>query len=128
MSPFKEQTQCSVCALVQFRTKKNECRRCRTRLPEPQTEAAHPLTSGRPLQEPAGGNPPRGLIQPLQETIRLAVLDALDKCQGNVVLAAKYLGMGKTTLYRYLRKWGRASSCKQPVALISGQNENRPNI
>ena len=125
MSSFKEQTQCSICALVQFRTKKNECRRCRSALPERLPAAAHPVAVA---QERVTGNPQNGLIQPLQETIRVAVLDALDKCQGNVVLAAKCLGVGKTTLYRYLRKWGRVSSCKQPAALINEHNETRPTI
>jgi hypothetical protein len=57
------------------------------------------------------------MIPPLEETIRRAVLDALDKCEGNVMLAAKCLKVGKTTLYRYLRLWGWTSPRAQAAVL-----------
>lgn len=48
---------------------------------------------------------PNGVVTPLQEVIDRAVLEALTKCHGNVVLTAKLLGVGKTTLYRWIKEW-----------------------
>jgi Bacterial regulatory protein, Fis family len=43
---------------------------------------------------------PLAVILPLNEVKRRAVCDALDKCGGNYPLAARLLGLGKTTVYR----------------------------
>jgi hypothetical protein len=69
---------------------------------------------------------PQGMIPPLDETVRRAVLDAVDKCDGNVMLAAKCLGVGKTTLYRYLRLWGWISPYRKAAALIREPGDNGP--
>jgi transcriptional regulator of acetoin/glycerol metabolism len=47
---------------------------------------------------------PVGTILPLDEVKRRAIVDALDKCQGNYRLAARLLGIGKTTVYRMARQ------------------------
>jgi transcriptional regulator of acetoin/glycerol metabolism len=105
---MREQTQCASCDLVQFRTKTNSCRRCRTPLPErPPVRDLKPEPPAIEIPvQPPRCTVPLGVILPLEETVRRAVLDAVDKCEGNILLAAKYLGVGKTTVYRYLRDWG----------------------
>lgn len=37
---------------------------------------------------------------------RLAILDALDRNHGSHAKAARELGIGRTTLWRCLKKWG----------------------
>jgi hypothetical protein len=105
----RERTQCANCDLVQFRTKRNACRRCRAPLPErqplPELKLEAPLHE-TPALKRAPCTAPLGMIPPLEDTVRRAVLDALDKCEGNVLLAAKCLAIGKNTVYRYLRRWG----------------------
>ena len=49
---------------------------------------------------------PSGTILPLHEVRRLAVTDAIDKCGGNYVLAAKMLEVGRTTIYRWVHTHG----------------------
>ena len=46
---------------------------------------------------------PSGFILPLDEVMHRVVIDAIDKCGGNYLLAAKMLGIGKTTIYRWVR-------------------------
>jgi transcriptional regulator of acetoin/glycerol metabolism len=46
---------------------------------------------------------PLGAILPLEEVKRRVIVDALDKCSGNYLLAAHLLGIGKTTIYRMVR-------------------------
>lgn len=46
---------------------------------------------------------PAGIILPWDEMKRRALCDALDKCGGNHLLAARRLGLGKTTVYRMAR-------------------------
>jgi hypothetical protein len=43
---------------------------------------------------------PFGIIVPWEEVERRVICDALDKCGGNYLLAARLLGIGRTTLYR----------------------------
>jgi transcriptional regulator of acetoin/glycerol metabolism len=38
----------------------------------------------------------------LEDVKRRAIMDALETCDGDVVLAAKKLGIGRSTLYQYL--------------------------
>lgn len=124
---MKEQTQCANCGLVQFRTRRNACRRCRARLPElqPETEIK---PDPPPVEIPAVKRPrcmvPLGMIPPLEETVRSAVLDAMDKCEGNVLLAAKFLEVGKTTLYRYLRRWGWTSPYTRAASGVKETEES----
>jgi transcriptional regulator of acetoin/glycerol metabolism len=46
---------------------------------------------------------PFGIIFPLDQVKRRAIVDVLDKCGGNHVLAAQLLGIGKTTIYQMAR-------------------------
>jgi len=48
---------------------------------------------------------PLGVILPLDEVKRRAIVDALDKCGGNYLLTARLLGIGKTTVYRMARQY-----------------------
>jgi DNA-binding NtrC family response regulator len=41
-------------------------------------------------------------IVTLAEVKRRAIFEALDKCDGDATLAAKHLGIAKTTVYRFL--------------------------
>jgi two-component system response regulator HydG len=47
-----------------------------------------------------------GLILPLAELERKAILDTLHQLNGNKQMAAQMLGIGKTTLYRKLKEYG----------------------
>ena len=53
---------------------------------------------------------PLGTILPLSEVKRRVIVDALDKCGGNYLLAAHLLGIGRTTIYRM----GRMYRYQQP--------------
>jgi transcriptional regulator of acetoin/glycerol metabolism len=46
---------------------------------------------------------PLGAILPLEEVKRRVIVDALDKCAGNYLLAARLLGIGRTTIYRMVK-------------------------
>ncbi len=48
-------------------------------------------------------------IRPLAETEREAILSALQVLKGDKLLAARLLGIGKTTLYRKLKQYGQLS-------------------
>jgi transcriptional regulator of acetoin/glycerol metabolism len=48
---------------------------------------------------------PLGTILPLGELKRQVIVDALDKCGGNYLLAAHLLGIGRTTIYRISRMY-----------------------
>jgi two-component system response regulator HydG len=45
-------------------------------------------------------------IRPIAELERNAILDSIRKLKGDKLLAAKLLGIGKTTLYRKLKEYG----------------------
>jgi DNA-binding IclR family transcriptional regulator len=45
-------------------------------------------------------------IKPLELTVKLAILQAIEEAGFNVPLAARGLRVGKGTVYRYLRDWG----------------------
>jgi transcriptional regulator of acetoin/glycerol metabolism len=53
----------------------------------------------QPIREPVGD------IVPLDEVKRRTIVDAIDKCGGNYRLAARFLGIGKTTVYRMARQY-----------------------
>lgn len=48
-------------------------------------------------------------MRPLEETEREEYVRALIACNGDVCAAAKVLGIGKTTFYRHLKRWGFAA-------------------
>ena len=47
---------------------------------------------------------PHGVVVPWSDVKRRAIADALDQCGGNRLLAARSLGIGKTTVDRIARK------------------------
>ena len=77
---------------------------------------AHP--SG-PASEGDGRSPEPGKILPLAEVEKQTILRALERLNGDKVMTARMLGIGKTTLYRKLKEYGMSGS------LISGPATNR---
>jgi two-component system response regulator HydG len=52
---------------------------------------------------------PSGLrVTPLAEVERRAILSTIDQLNGDKLLAARLLGIGKTTLYRKLKEYETA--------------------
>ena len=66
---------------------------------------------------------PSGIILPFHEVRHRAVIDALDKCGGNYMLAAKMLGIGRTTIYRWARIYGYECRKDQAAALQAATTE-----
>ena len=52
-----------------------------------------------------GNKPPSGAIIPIAELERQTILNALAQVNGDKMLAARLLGIGKTTLYRKLKEY-----------------------
>ena len=50
----------------------------------------------------------RAPVMPLAQLEKQAILDTLHKLNGDKLLAARLLGIGKTTLYRKLKEYGIA--------------------
>ena len=48
--------------------------------------------------------------EPLDELERKAILRAINEAGGSKIAAARLLGIGKTTLYRKLKEYGRATA------------------
>ncbi len=77
-----------------------------TILPEhlpPQIGAGDTVAGGRSSLPPALGERD---IAPLEEVERQHVRRAVEVCRGNLSRAARQLGIGRTTLYRKLRRFG----------------------
>ena len=49
---------------------------------------------------------PDNRIEPLEEVEKREILRALMYCEGNALIAARTLKIGKTTMYRKLKQWG----------------------
>jgi hypothetical protein len=62
---------------------------------------------------------PLGTILPLSEVRRRVIMDALDKCGGNYLLAAHLLGTGRTTIYRMGRMYRYQQPRMQAERLMS---------
>jgi transcriptional regulator of acetoin/glycerol metabolism len=60
---------------------------------------------------------PAGMIEPLDDVIKRKAQEALDLCYGDVIMASRLLGIGKTTYYRWLRKWEWSPILEQAKAL-----------
>ena len=61
-----------------------------------------------PNRASATDGPNNSEIAPLREIERRAILHALRETGGDKVATARLLGIGKTTLYRKLKKYGTA--------------------
>src|SRR5437764_1344502 len=53
-----------------------------------------------------GSNASRNKILPLGEVEKLAIMNALTELNGDKLMTARMLGIGKTTLYRKLKEYG----------------------
>jgi transposase len=62
---------------------------------------------------------PLGTILPSSEVNRRVIVDALDKCGGNYLLAAHRLGIGRTTIYRMGRMYRNQQPRIQAERLMS---------
>lgn len=69
------------------------------------TEEMEHIDSHQSLFTPKVTKSSSKTIFPLWQVEKNASLEAIEFCNGNVVQAAKLLGIGKTTLYRKLQKW-----------------------
>jgi two-component system response regulator HydG len=62
-------------------------------------------------------------ILPLAELEKQAILDALQQLNGDKLMTARALGIGKTTLYRKLKEYGISHWVNPPAG--SGPPANR---
>src|SRR6185312_8787166 len=65
-----------------------------------------PLRQTRLPRRESGG---AALVRPLAELEREAIFEALAQVKGDKILAARLLGIGKTTLYRKLKEYGQGA-------------------
>ena len=63
-----------------------------------------PMVVSAPAMAAAGAG--RGPVMPLAQLEKQAILETLRKLNGDKLLAARLLGIGKTTLYRKLKEYG----------------------
>ena len=68
--------------------------------------AASPCPGGGGAMLPSAGPAARGPVLPLAQLEKQAILETLRKLNGDKLLAARLLGIGKTTLYRKLKEYG----------------------
>ena len=61
----------------------------------------------------------RPAIVPLEKAKKAAILAAVKQLNGNVVLAAERLEIGKTTLYRKLKQYGAISTARSGRRLLT---------
>jgi transcriptional regulator of acetoin/glycerol metabolism len=67
---------------------------------------------------------PVEVVLPLNEVKRRVIVDALDKCDGNYALAARLLGIGKTTIYRMAKVYNYQAPTAQGKKLMKPWREN----
>jgi DNA-binding NtrC family response regulator len=58
------------------------------------------------VRSPGSAGPPASHLRTLQEVEREVIEQALRYCSGRKLEAARILGIGKTTLYEKIRKYG----------------------
>jgi two-component system response regulator HydG len=71
-----------------------------------------PLKSqhGEPAAEASAPSPQGSKILPLAEVEKQTILRTLERLNGDKVMTARMLGIGKTTLYRKLKEYGANDS------------------
>jgi DNA-binding NtrC family response regulator len=62
---------------------------------------------------------PFGMILPLSEVKGRAIVDALDRCGGNYLFAARLLGIGRSTVYRIAKTYNYQPPRIQALRLMS---------
>jgi transcriptional regulator of acetoin/glycerol metabolism len=62
------------------------------------------------LPSPGTAASAKGPVMPLAQLEKEAILETLRKLNGDKLLAARLLGIGKTTLYRKLKEYGISSA------------------
>jgi transcriptional regulator of acetoin/glycerol metabolism len=90
------------------------------RQPKTLSPAPNGFTSHIPPHGPAGHLSARP-IRPLWQLEKDAILSALEELNGDKLLAATKLGIGKTTLYRKLKKYGISVEPALAVRMLDGQ-------
>ena len=73
-----------------------------TASPAPEPTAPQAMASGVSLAPPG---PPA--IEPLWQVEKRVIEQALAQCDGNVTVAASYLGVSPSTVYRKIKQWGQ---------------------
>jgi len=123
MSEEREKVRCLKCELVQWRDREL-CRRCGVALPEPIVKIVERVVE-RIVFELSSGNDAESVPVPvLRETAatsdfptmaemeRRMILAAYQRSNRRPLLAARLLGIGKTTMYRKLREMNRRRSVR----------------
>ena len=62
----------------------------------------------------------------LDEVKRRAIVDALDRCRGNHLIAARLLSIGRTTIYRMARRYNYQPSKAAAERLVSISQRKSP--
>jgi two-component system response regulator HydG len=73
-----------------------------------QLQDHHRQTQARPMLGASIPEPEGDGVQTIADLEKQAILTTIDKLHGDKLLAAKLLGIGKTTLYRKLKEYGLA--------------------
>lgn len=97
---MRESIRCLSCELMQFEAAL--CRRCKKPLAKARVREV-PVIVRIPVDSQYFG--PTTRVRTLREVEEIAIVDALKKSQ-SVVEAAKRLGIGKTTLYHKMHRYG----------------------
>jgi DNA-binding NtrC family response regulator len=71
-----------------------------------QLQDHHRQMQARPILGAAIPDPAGDAVQTIADLEKQAILTTIDKLGGDKLLAAKLLGIGKTTLYRKLKEYG----------------------
>jgi two-component system response regulator HydG len=74
-----------------------------------QLQDHHRQSQVQPQVEQPAPQPDGPGVQTIADMERHAILTTIDKLHGDKLLAAKLLGIGKTTLYRKLKEYGVAA-------------------
>lgn len=120
MSKERDKVRCQKCELVQW-SGREECRRCGASLPEPIVKIVERVVERIVFQPSTGDNAEPATAPASNETSltadfptmaqmeRTMILAAYQRSNRRPLLAARLLGIGKTTMYRKLREMKEAA-------------------